>query len=140
MIGIQEDEPQRTVGDEWERCRDWLQAAVERDGGHYDLDDVLKEVAHGNAHFWPGRNCAGVTQFWMFPKAKALNYWLAGGDLKELVEEMLPCIENWARLQGCNKIIVSGREGWGRVLRPLGYHMAWVSHSKDLDLPEAGRC
>lgn len=129
-----------TVGDEWERCKAWLQAAVERDGGHYDIDDVLKEIATGGATFWPGRQCAAVTQFWQFPKCKALNYWLAGGDMRELVDEMLPFVEQWGRLQGCSKIIISGREGWGRVLKPLGYRMAWVSHSKDLDMHVAGRC
>lgn len=129
-----------TVRDEWERCKPWLEAALEFDGGHYGIDDVLLEVAQGTAQFWPGRNCAGVTQFWTFPRAKALNYWLAGGDMRELVDDMLPCVEAWALDQGCDKIIISGRTGWARVLKPLGYSTVWVAQAKDLNGLAFGRC
>lgn len=125
---------------EWERCKPWLAAALEYGADHYSIDDVYAEVLSGDAQFWPGRECAGVTQVWTFPQAKALNYWLAGGDLRELVDEMLPCVERFAAAIGCKKIIVSGRGGWAKVLKPLGYRQVWVAQAKDLEPATEGRC
>lgn len=127
-----------TIVEDWERCKPWLEAALQHDGGHYDIEDVLSEIVSGNAHFWPGKQSAGVTQFWFFPKVKALNYWLAGGDLKELVDDMLPCVEAWAAANGCGKIIISGRRGWAKVLKPLGYETVWVAQAKSLEPEMSG--
>jgi hypothetical protein len=117
---------------EWERCRPWLEAALAHDGGFHDLVDVAKAIEAGEAHFWPGERSAVVTQFWNFPRRKAVNVWLAGGDLSELVDQMRPDIEAWARAHGCTHFIIAGRPGWARALKASGFAPLWTALGKEL--------
>jgi hypothetical protein len=108
---------------EWERCRPWLEAALEHDGGHYGIDDVWDAILAGRATFWPGKRSAVVSQFWYFPKAKVCNHWLAGGDMDELLNEMQPVIDDWARKAGCAEMTIAGRPGWVRAMKPHGFEL-----------------
>jgi hypothetical protein len=47
----------------------------------------------------------------------ACRIWLAAGDKKELVGQVLSDIETWAKAHGCSKIELVGRKGWLRVLQ-----------------------
>ena len=62
-----------------------------------------------------------ITEIVDYPRLRALNFFLVGGDLSELLEKMEPAIVQWARAQGCTRVAQTGRKGWGRVLAPLGY-------------------
>lgn len=117
---------------EWTRCRPWIEAALEYDGGLHEIGDIEAAITAGEAQFWPGENSAVVTQFWEFPRAKALNFWLAGGDLDELVRDMRTQIEPWARAHGCTRTVIAGRPGWSRALRACGYAPLWTALGKDL--------
>ena len=118
---------------EWARCRGWIEAALAHDGGFHAIEDVEAAIADGEAHFWPGARSAIVTQFWLFPKARALNFWLAGGDLDEIVEALRPAIEDWARQRGCDRLVIAGRPGWARALKTFGYSPLWTALGKDLN-------
>lgn len=113
---------------EWERCRPWIEAALTHAGDFYTADDIKAEIDAGDAVFWPGADAAVVTQFWDFPRAKAVNFWLAGGDLEEL-RVMHDAIIEWAKAKGCDHAIIAGRSGWSRA---LGYKPAWTAMSKEL--------
>ncbi len=116
----------------WARCRPYIQAALDRAGGTHDIDDVAALIAQGRAHFWPGRRCAVVTEFYDYPRLKACNYWLLGGEMKELLR-LRPAIEAWARVQGCTRMLGGGpRHGWTRVLATLGYRPGWIIYVKEL--------
>lgn len=117
---------------EWERCKPWIEAALAYDGGHYGIDDVWSEIAAGNASFWPGKRSAVITQFWNFPKLRACNYWLAGGDLNELIQDMQPVITEWAKANGCSKMIIAGRGGWERALERSGFTKLWTALGRDI--------
>lgn len=57
----------------------------------------------------------------------------ADGDLKEIIEDMRPDIEEWARAIGCTQIhVVAGREGWRRPLEAEGYELAQIVMRKIL--------
>lgn len=116
---------------EWERCSPWLGAALERDGTH-NLDDVLAMVLADDAQFWPGERSAVITEILTLPKVRALHVWLAGGDMDELIENMLPVIEDFARRAGCDRFSVAGRHGWERVLKNKGFEPAWRVVAKEL--------
>ena len=116
----------------WIRCRPFIEAALTRAGGTHGIDDVARLIADGKAHFWPGRRCAVVTEFYDYPRLKACNLWLLGGELKELLA-MRPAIEAWALSQGCVRILGGGpRRGWARLMAPLGYRPGWIIYCKDL--------
>jgi GNAT superfamily N-acetyltransferase len=122
-----------TAAAAWIRCRPYIEAALARAGGTHGVDDVARLVEQGRAHFWPGRRCAVVTEFYLYPRVKACNLWLLGGDLRELLQ-LRPAIEAWAKAQGCARILGGGpRRGWERVLKPLGYRPEWIIYSKELE-------
>lgn len=111
---------------EWDRCEPWLIDALDRSPPTHTIDDVRTAVMRGEAKLWAGRNAAAVTQIEVHPQLKALSVWLAGGDLEELRDEMLPQAEVFAREQGCRYVAVTGRQGWARALgyRPLHWTCA----------------
>ena len=121
-----------TPSEAWARCRPFIAAALERGTGGHAISDVEAGIEAGVYHFWPGARCAVVTEIWSLPRARILNLWLLGGDLKELLA-LRPRIEDWARAQGCARVLGGGpRRGWARVLAPLGYRPEWIIYCKDL--------
>lgn len=117
------------VAEHFERCRPWLEEALE--GGLYDIEEVKARLARGAAQFWPGRDCAIVTEVTPYPRGVAIQCWLAGGDKAEILA-MAPGIEAWGRLNGCTHALVEGRPGWDRELRGSGYERWSVTLSKVL--------
>jgi hypothetical protein len=102
------------------RSAPWLQAALDRDAAH-SLEDVRAEILSGKSLLWPGRVSAAVTE-----QCRDLHVWLAGGDLREL-RSMEQAASQWGRLNGFDRMTISGRRGWERVL--TGYRTMLV---KDL--------
>lgn len=117
----------------WDRSRPLLEPALEHSFG-YDIDAVWAEIQDPDTltHLWPGERSAVVTQVWLLPRARAVNIWLCGGDMDELIHGMLPCIEAWARAIGCTDIFNAGRPGWARVLKTAGYSTVAVALRKEL--------
>lgn len=107
--------PLPKVLEEWLRCRQWVLSALEVAGGTHNEEDVLSWILTGRAQFWPGKKSAIVTEVETYPRAKVLNFWLAGGDLDE-VKAMQGPILKWGRKAGCTKATACGRFGWERVL------------------------
>lgn len=113
-----------------ERCREFLEPALE--GGHFTWPDVQACVAHGRAMLWPGKASAMVTEDVTYPSgAKAVQVWLGGGDLEELLA-MAPGVEAAARLRGCTSALIEGRRGWEKPLKAAGFALWSVTLKKDL--------
>jgi hypothetical protein len=119
-----------TAAAEWARCRLWIAAALKTSPTH-DLKDVELGVATGALQFWPGERCAVITEIADYPKGRMLNFWLLGGDLKELMR-MRPSIEAWGRSQGCRWASGTGRSAWRRVLGKHGYRELAVDFIKEI--------
>lgn len=118
---------------EWGRCEPWLAAALEHDGGFFEIADVRDAVFGGRAHLWAGVRAAAVSRWVEYDTGKTLLIWVAGGDLDELTNRMLPAGEDWARERGCTRALLYGRRGWERVLAPRGFR-----HHSTLLLKEFG--
>lgn len=112
----------------WERCTDWLQAAL--DGSH-TLDDVWAGVEAGEFHFWPGAACAAVGELVEHPRRRDYHVWLAGGDLRELTE-MERSASAFARALACDRITIHGRRGWARALKD--YRPVYLALAKELSM------
>lgn len=118
---------------EWDRCSRWIEQALEYSGDLYSIDDIKQFVLDGEAVFWPGEECAIVTQFWDFPRKRALNFWLAGAEINQSglaeLKKMHDNIRAWGKLNGCTLSFITGRPGW---VRELGYKPAWTAMSMEL--------
>jgi len=97
---------------EFDRCWPWLDVAIARYGRTYEKHHLWQRIVAKQAHFWPGPMCAIVTEFLIYPTGlNRLNFWLRGGDLKEVLT-LSDEIEEWAKQQGCHEAIGTGRDGW----------------------------
>jgi hypothetical protein len=107
--------------EEWARCATWLAAALAHAGCTHRLADVRALVECGEAQLWPGAAAAMVTLVEEDPCERRLLIWLAGGSLVELVGQLLPRAEAWARAEGCRRLLIIGRPGWERALKSHGF-------------------
>lgn len=122
------------VQTEWARCRDWIKAAVEPTG-FYEIEDIEHAIASGEMQFWPGKDCAAVTQFVTYPSCKVLNVFAGGGErgkaLRELTREMEPAFVKWAKASDCKWIIGFGiKETWKSICEGMGYQHLWTVMAK----------
>ena len=104
---------------EWQRCKHWIADALARIDTH-TLVDVELGMATGIYVFWPATRSAAITEVHIFPRAKHMHLFLAGGDLDEL-KGMVPMWQSWARFNGCSKLTLAGRRGWERALKDQGW-------------------
>jgi len=105
---------------EWARCQDWIQAAVNEAEGLFLIEDIASGVEQGLFQFWPGEKCAAISEIITFPRAKAMNIILVGGDMNELLD-MIPSWEAFAKYMQCDRITGGGRIGWNRFLKQHGF-------------------
>lgn len=114
------------------RCSSWLEAALGYAGGTHNLQDILDGVLRCEYQFWPGKQCAVITEIMVFPRKRVFNFFLAGGDLAEL-EAMTPTMESWAKFNRCDSAMLTARRGWIRTfLATRGYRVMWQTLAKEL--------
>lgn len=67
---------------------------------------------------WGNENCALITQILKHPSGlKVLNAIYGGGDMDDLLEEIMPSVMDYAKQIGCEKVTLEGRKGWERVFK-----------------------
>src|SRR5262252_3252293 len=100
----------------FERCWPWLAAALEHADNTHRKEDVLQSFENGSAYFHPLPHAAMATYFKTHPSGlRDQVYWLAGGDLGEIVKGV-ELLTQWARDEHCDRSVIVGRKGWARVL------------------------
>jgi hypothetical protein len=118
--------------EELNRCRQWVEDALEYSGGTHSFDDIAAGVLAKKFQLWPNHNSAVVTEIVVYPNTKNLHFFLAGGNLDEL-KMMRPHIEAWGKSIGCTRVTLAGRKGWERTfLKDEGYTPQWFVLSKEL--------
>lgn len=114
---------------EFERCKPWLEDALQYSGGEMTIEDVWQAIEAGELTFWPGKRCAIVLQFVTHPRKRVMNWYLAGGDLNEL-RDMEQTGTEWAKSNGFDAVVIYGRRGWLRKLD--GYQETGTIMEKNL--------
>lgn len=79
---------------------------------------MLDTLIEGRTQLWIGKRSALVTEIVVYPRLKACNVWLAGGDLQEVVEIQRSVAEG-AKARGCTRLELKGRPGWLRTERGI---------------------
>ena len=104
----------------WERSKPFLADALGFSGSH-SVEDVLEEVKEGSAVFYPVRDGAAVFRLGEYPKKRVLLIWLYGGEMASNIEGVLEAAEFHAEELECTELMIVGRRGWERVLKPHGF-------------------
>jgi hypothetical protein len=112
---------------EWKRCRHWIEDAIALISTH-TIEDIEIGLVQCKYVFWPASKSAAITEIQVFPRAKHMHIFLAGGDLDEL-RSMVPMWQSWARFNGCGKVTLCGRRGWERALKRQGWEADLVALS-----------
>ena len=97
-----------------------FEKALRCGGNTHDVEDVVALVKEGKAQYWEQGDGIIVSEIHDFPKLKAIHFWVVSGSLRDclaLEHDVLP----WAHEQGCSVATACGREGWERVLAPVGW-------------------
>ena len=115
----------------WERSKPFLIDALGFTGSH-SIDDVLEEVKDGSAVFYPVRDGAAVFRLGDYPQKKVLLIWLYGGEMASNIKGVLEAAEFHAEELECTELMIVGRRGWERVLKPHGFVHQGVLLTKDV--------
>jgi|TARA_R110000824_G_scaffold14173_3_gene60612 hypothetical protein len=100
-----------------------LRAALEHGGNTHDLKDVVDMLNNGDAKIRCGEKSTIVWQEFKHPNANQIHFWLAGGDLKDIVKNGHE-IAAEAKKRNFTKVSIIGRPGWERKLK--GFREAGV--------------
>ena len=116
---------------EMERCRPWIQAALDRGQNTHLFSDIVDSVKQGHMQFWPAEDACAVTEVCVYPRKKILNIFLAGGNMDTIVD-MDESAVMYAKTIGCDGVSVNGRRGWQKVLAKKGYRPFLTNLAKDI--------
>ena len=114
-----------------ENCKKWIEAALEHSGGTHTFEDVVEGLVSGRMQLWPAERACAVTEIVIYPRKTVLHVFLAGGDMDQLFD-MIDSAADWGRGQGCTSMSLSGRLGWQRAMKPLGWEAKMVVMEKEL--------
>lgn len=120
------------MDNELERCRPWIEAALEYSGGTHEFSDIVEGIGKGVLQLWPTPKGCIVTEIVCFPKKRVLNVFLGGGELEQILD-MHQSVLEWAKAQGCSALTMSGRFGWKKPLKAHGWEVQHASYVKEFD-------
>ena len=94
-------------------------------GSRYTAQELAREVVEGRAQLWQEGEGMIITQIETTPRGLELYFWIAVGDLDDVLElEHKVC--EWGRSIGCRPANFVGRRGW---TKPLVAH-GWTSDER----------
>jgi hypothetical protein len=86
---------------------------------------------------WYNEGAVAVTELASYPRRKIVNVFLVAGRLAA-IRRLEPIIEVFARSNGATAMRADGREAWGRVGAPMGWHPYAVTYVKIIANAEPG--
>ena len=103
--------------DLWEMAQDLETIRTLLEAGALGLWSVAKD---GVQLIWV------ITLFKVYPAMRTLNVcWAMGEKLESYLPMLLEALELFAARNDCSMVVIEGRKGWERVLKPFGYkHLA----------------
>ena len=115
-----------------ERCRPWIEAALEYTGGTHEFEDIVSSIAQGTMQLWPAPRGCIVTEIVVYPRKKVLNIFLAGGELDQILD-MDNDVKAWAENHGCTAATMMGRIGWKKPLAALDWKFQHGAFIKEFE-------
>jgi hypothetical protein len=125
--------PRDQVLDYWDRVKHWLDIAY----GKNDIplpETTLTDMLNGHKQLWvpyahePENRVLGavLTRLARMRSGLYCEIVAAGGHEVERWVGLISQIEDWARLEGCTKVTITGRPGWMRLLTKYRQHQVML--------------
>ncbi len=121
----------------WEDVEPLLRQGEEYLAPHYSLADVRTLLHGGRLVLWTAADEGGIVlvmlvELTRLPGCEVARILYIGGSGVKKVLPMIDFLHLWARRQGVDRIEVTGRPGWLRLLEPEGYLFESVTLVRDL--------
>ena len=124
---------QNGFNEAWARSTPFIEKALAKSGNEYTVDDVLQEVEHSHAIFFPVKNGAAIFKVALYPQRRLLRIWLYGGKTetgRANLDAIMEAADHFAAEHECDGIELVGRKGWEKVLN--GYNKKAVLLRKEI--------
>ena len=100
---------------------------------YYPMGWLDQQILDGNFQFMRSANAAIIIERRQYPSgAEDVHGVIAAGDLREIVEVLIPRAEAWGREHGCIAALIESRPAWAKTLAPFGYQPHQLTIRKDL--------
>jgi hypothetical protein len=132
--------PTRDVKLLWAEAAPLLQLAMDEAHGETDIETVKASILAEEQILFvcldSGFMVAAVTmEIRDFPTKKVIFITLAGGSLMdEWFEEVVNQAEKLAKLERATAVYISGRRGWARQLREIGFREYFTTIGREVTL------
>ena len=110
----------RQVLDDLVRFEVEINNALSYSEGTHTFNDIVLMVMNNRVQFHPLKHSFIITEFTVYPQTRHLNWFLAGGDMDEILAAQKG-FRKVAREAGCSAMVMTGRVGWKRVLEKQGW-------------------
>lgn len=103
----------------WPMAEPLLEKAIEKGEGGWDIIDVKIDCEIGHYILWIVRSgkAAIILEVSEYHNGKQCDIVMIGGDVMDEWIGELEEIEGWAKRVGCDRMILTGRLGWQKILK-----------------------
>ena len=122
----------------WNEASEKLAPAVVQSNGRMTVQELKEDVLKGDSALWVvWQNDMPVayytTRVTAYPRKKAMVLeWIGGSDIESWMDATIEAMREHARLNQCDHIEFTGREGWGRLLKKTGWKPEYVCYKMEL--------
>lgn len=99
----------------FERLKHHIEGALRHNLATQSMEDVEKRLKDGTFQMWAAEDAIVITEICRMPSRSFLNISLGGGQLQQ-VKQLVEKVENYAKEQSFDGVLIIGRRGWLRAL------------------------
>lgn len=129
--------PPSDIKDIWDSVNHFLEPAVDRSNGRWEMNALYESLENFNQHLWlifdefKRIHAAAVTQMVTYPgKSMMVIEFIGGKGLKYWVDDFVGLIEQWAKDNGCSGVEATARFGFWKWLESHNYDKAYTVFEK----------
>ena len=128
---------QKDINDVWPDVAPMIEDALAHGSSDFELQDVYEWLLRGDQQLWIVHDgdsekifAVVVTQIQHSSRCKFCNIFICTGESREMWQDQIYIIEDWAKSLGCDRMKMMARKGWQKVLKD--YEVKHVELEKKL--------
>lgn len=122
----------------WPKVKGYLQQAIDRNQGEFNLIDVHADLLSESSRLWIAYNKEGellasaVCEIQVLPQQKICFIKLLGGEDFASWSHTIQAIEAWAAENGAVRVVAHTRKGFGKLMKAYDYEEVYTVISRKL--------